>query len=210
MEDKRNSQTNPPGAELAEWILPQIVLASGSPRRAEILQAVQWPFEVVRPDIDETRRPNEDAVSYVKRLAKAKAEAVSQRVNGDNGVKGSPIVAADTTVVIGEHILEKPLDQDDARRMLRELSGKWHQVITGVAVIDGAPSSPKVECETTEVKFAVMSEGEIDWYVKSGEPMDKAGGYAIQERGARFIEEVRGDYFNIVGLPIRLLYEMVR
>ena len=133
-----------------------------------------------------------------------KAEAVAQRF------PSSPIVAADTTVMIDEQILEKPSDQNDAGRMLRKLSGQWHQVITGVALIDAATSQIQVRCEKTEVKFAAMSEDEVNWYASSGEPMDKAGAYAIQGLGARFIERIQGDYFNVMGLPVRLLYEMVQ
>lgn len=210
MEEKRNNQTSAPGLDrsgrVADFsgvnVLPKIVLGSGSPRRAEILRIVNWPFEIMTPDIDETRQSNEDAVTYVERLARAKADAIAGRTS-------SPlIVAADTTVVIGEQVLEKPGDQNEARRMLRQLSGRWHQVITGIALIDSATTEPKVTSETTEVKFASMSQAEIDWYVSSGEPMDKAGAYAIQGLGARFIEGIRGDYFNVMGLPVRLLYRM--
>lgn len=205
MEDKRNNQTSAP--ELSDLAgsfdaLPKLVLGSASPRRAEILRIVSWPFEIMAPDIDETRQVNEDAVTYVRRLARIKAEAVAQRT------AGRLIVAADTTVVIGEQILEKPSDQNEARHMLRQLSGRWHQVVTGVALIDRATSESKVTSETTDVKFAVISQAEIDWYVSSGEPMDKAGAYAIQGLGARFIEGIRGDYFNVMGLPVRLLYQM--
>jgi septum formation protein len=208
MEDKGNNQVSAPGVVGRIWdrsginVLPKIVLGSGSPRRAEILRIVSWPFEMVTPDIDETRQANEDASTYVRRLARSKAEAVAQRA------PGSLIVAADTTVVIDEHILEKPLDQDDARHMLRQLSGRWHQVITGVALIDSVTAESTVTSEITEVKFASMSQDEIDWYVSSSEPMDKAGAYAIQGLGARFIEGIRGDYFNVMGLPVRLLYRM--
>jgi septum formation protein len=208
MEDQRNNQASAPRASDLEHShlisLPKIVLASGSPRRAEILETVNWPFEIVRPDIDETRQENEDAVTYVERLARTKAEAVAERITS------SLIVAADTTVVIGEQILEKPSDQNDARRMLSQLSGRWHQVITGVALVDGATSAARVAHEVTEVKFAAMSQDEINWYATSGEPMDKAGAYAIQGLGARFIEGIRGDFFNVMGLPLRLLYLMVR
>ena len=212
MEDKRNNQTSAPGlddltgrlGERAQMIaLPKIILASASPRRVEILRIVGWPFETLPTNIDETRKNDEGAAAYVQRLARAKAEAAAQRG------PGLLVVGADTTVVIGAHILEKPNDQDDARRMLRQLSGQWHQVLTGVAVINGATSESRVAYETTEVKFAVMTRDEIDWYVSSGEPMDKAGAYAIQGLGARFIEEIRGDYFNVVGLPVRLLYKLL-
>jgi septum formation protein len=213
MEDKRNNQASAPElVDLAGQLddrsridaLPKIVLASASPRRAEILRTVNWPFETLPLDVDETRESGEDAAAYVQRLARAKAEAAARRS------PGSTVVGADTVVVISRQILGKPADQDDARGMLRQLSGQWHQVLTGVALIDSATSESKVACEITEVKFAVMSRDEIDWYVASGEPMDKAGAYAIQGLGARFIEGIRGDYFNVVGLPVRLLYKMVR
>jgi septum formation protein len=211
MEDKRNNQTSEPGLgdssgstgiRLPSFELPKIILASSSPRRAEILRTVKWPFEMLPPDVDETLKSGEDAATYVQRLALAKAEAAAQ------GSQGSTIVAADTTVVIGEQILGKPCDQEDARDMLRKLSGQWHQVLTGVAVINGDTSEAKVAYQTTEVKFALMSGEEIDWYVSTGEPMDKAGAYAIQGLGSRFIEGIRGDYFNVMGLPVRLLYEL--
>jgi septum formation protein len=211
MEVKRNNQTTVPGpGDLTEFpsegspliALPKIVLASASPRRAEILLTVGWPFEMLPQDIDETRQPNENAVTYVERLALGKAEAAARQTSG------SLVVGADTTVVIGNEILEKPRDHEDARRMLRRLSGQWHQVVTGVAVINSSES--KIAHATTEVKFAVMSPSEIDWYVASDEPMDKAGAYAIQGPGSRFIEGIRGEYFNVVGLPVRLLYEMMQ
>ena len=211
MDDKRNNQTSAPalddlarhpGDRVRISALPKIILASASPRRAEILRTVNWPFETLPLDIDETRTQDEDAPPYVQRLARAKAEAAARRS------PGSLIVGADTTVVIGDQILEKPVDHDDARRMLRQLSGHWHKVLTGVALIDA--SELRVAYETTEVKFAVMSQDEIGWYVSTGEPMDKAGAYAIQGLGARFIEGIRGDYFNVMGLPVRLLYEMWR
>ena len=184
--------------------LPKIILASASPRRAEILRTVGWPFERLPVNIDESRQPDEDAVAYVTRLAREKAQAAAAQAQHIN------IVAADTTVVIDDHILEKPLDFEDAKRMLRLLNNRWHQVLTGVALFDVTTSAMKIARESTEVKFAAMSDEEIDWYVKSGEPLDKAGAYAIQGLGSRFIEEIRGDYFNVVGLPVRLLYELVK
>ncbi len=184
--------------------LPKIILASASPRRAEILRTVGWPFETQPVNIDESRWPDEDAVAYVTRLAREKAEAAAERA------RDCTIVAADTTVVVDDHILEKPLDREDAKRMLRLLNNRWHQVLTGVALFDTTMPAPKVAHETTEVRFAAMSDEEIDWYVTTGEPMDKAGAYAIQGLGSRFIGEIRGDYFNVVGLPVRLLYELVK
>jgi septum formation protein len=182
---------------------PRLVLASASPRRAEILRLVGWPFEALAVDIDESRGASEDAASYVERLALAKAEAAA------SCRPRSAIVGADTVVVINGQILGKPADEDDARRMLRLLSGQWHQVLTGIAVHDGVGSQSKVAYETTEVRFADMNDNEISWYVATGEPRDKAGAYAIQGLGARFIEEIKGDYFNVVGLPVRLLYRLL-
>jgi len=182
--------------------LPRIVLASASPRRAEILRTVGWPFETLPVDIDETRRAGESAIEYVQRLAREKAEAAAVRL------PRSMILAADTTVTIDDHILEKPLDTPDAVRMLCLLNNRWHKVMTGLAVINREISRTIVAHEETEVKFAAMSDEEIHWYVGTGEPMDKAGAYAIQGLGARFIEEIRGGYFNVVGLPIRLGYEV--
>lgn len=182
--------------------LPKIILASASPRRAEILRRVGWPFETLPVDIDETRRAGEKAVDYVQRLAREKAEAAALKV------RGQTIVAADTTVVIDDHILEKPVDEEDAKRMLRLLNNRWHEVLTGVAVIN-SNSAVTITHEQTEVKFAAMSDEQIDWYVATREPMDKAGAYAIQGLGARFIEGVKGEFFNVVGLPVRLLFELV-
>lgn len=181
--------------------LPRIVLASASPRRAEILRTVGWPFEALPVDIDEARRADENAVDYVQRLAREKAEAAASRM------AASIIIAADTTVTIDDHILEKPAGEPDATRMLQLLNNRWHRVLTGIAIINRETSRTIVAHEETEVKFAAMSDEEIDWYVKTGEPMDKAGAYAIQGLGSRFIEEIKGDYFNVVGLPIRLVYE---
>lgn len=180
-------------------------LASKSLRRAEILQAVGWEFEAVAPNVDETRFASEDAVSYVKRLARAKAETVATKTSV------GLVLGADTVVVIDKEILGQPSDEDDARRMLQLLNGRWHEVLTGVALMRaGQTSQILVEHETTRVRFAEMSADEIDWYVSSGEPKGKAGAYAIQGRGALFIEEIQGDYFNVVGLPIRLVYDLSR
>lgn len=180
----------------------KIILASRSPRRTEILRTVGWQFEAVAADIDETRRPDEAAVSYVKRLALEKAQTVAARFS--NGV----VLAADTTVVVDGEILEKPQDAKDARRMLGLLSGHWHEVITGVALLRIGEDRHLIDHETTRVRFAEMSDQEIDWYVMTGEPMDKAGAYAVQGKGALFIEEIQGDYFNVMGLPVRLVYKL--
>lgn len=183
----------------------KIVLASESPRRAEILRAVGWPFETMAAGIDESRGVSEDAVTYVKQLAQTKAEAVARKLS--SGI----VLGADTVVVIDGEILGKPGDREDSRRMLTLLSGKWHEVLTGVVMLRIGESSRSVAAyESTRVRFSEMSEAEVEWYVATGEPMDKAGAYAVQGRAALFIEEIQGDYFNIVGLPIRLVYELSR
>lgn len=188
---------------LAYPLNEKLILASSSPRRAEILMTVSWPFDAVTAGVDETRKYGESALEYVQRLAREKAEAVA------SACEGGLVLGADTTVVVGEHLLGQPVDDEDARRMLRLLSGKWHEVLTGVALVR-IGGETKVDVETTRVRFAEMSESEIDWYVSTGEPRGKAGAYAIQGQAALFIEEIEGDYFNIVGLPIRLVYEMAR
>ena len=186
-------------------ITEKLILASKSPRRSELLRAVGWTFEAVPADIDETQRPNETAVDYVERLAIEKAEAVAARFS--TGL----ILAADTTVVVDNHVLGQPADDEDARRMLKLLNGSWHEVLTGVALLRAGEGEGAVsDYECTRVKFSEMSDEEIDWYVATGEPRGKAGAYGIQGRAAILIEEIQGDYFNIVGLPLRLVYELAR
>jgi len=183
--------------------MPKLVLASASPRRAEILRNIGWPFEAVAANIDESRYDHEDAPTYVKRVAREKAEDVRARL------PGATIVAADTVVVVDGEILGKPRDDEDARRMLRLLQGRRHDVLTGVTVFHGNGDKPRITHESTEVIFAEMDDDEIGWYIDTGEPMDKAGAYAIQGLGARFIKGIRGDYSNVVGLPVRVLYELI-
>jgi septum formation protein len=184
--------------------LEKLILGSRSPRRAEILRAAGWPFEAVAADVDESLRKDEDAVSYVKRLALTKAQTVAAKLTEGQ------VLGADTTVVVDGELLGQPLDDDDARRMLRLLSGKWHEVLTGIALLRaGAKAQALVDHETTRVRFAEMSDHEIDWYVSTGEARGKAGAYGIQGPAALFVEEIAGDYFNIVGLPVRLVYELV-
>lgn len=183
-------------------IKEKILLASQSPRRAEILSAVGWEFEAVAANIDETRLTQEDAVTYVERLARTKAETIAKRFSD------CLVIGADTVVVIEGEILGQPRDDEDARRMLRLLSGKWHDVMTGVALVrEGATVFAHA---TTRVLFAAMSPEEIDWYVSTGEPLGKAGAYGIQGSAALFIEEIQGEYFNVVGLPVRLVFELSR
>ncbi|HXS00971.1 MAG TPA: Maf family protein [Pyrinomonadaceae bacterium] len=185
----------------ANHLREKLVLASGSPRRAEILERAGWPYEIIVAGIDETLLPNEEAAAYVQRLARSKAEKVASGL--DHGL----VLGADTTVVVDDQILGQPLDEADARRMLDLLNAKWHEVLTGVALVR-VGGETRVGYETTRVRFAEMSDEEIDWYTGTGEPFGKAGAYGIQGKASLFIEEIEGDYFNIMGLPIRLVYEL--
>ena len=179
----------------------KLVLASSSPRRKELLDAAGWPYEAIVAGIDESLKPDEAPAVYVQRLARSKAEAVAARL------QSGLVLGADTTVVVENQILGQPADDNDARRMLNLLKGKWHEVLTGVAVVR-VGGETTVDYETTRVRFAEMTIEEIDWYVATGEARGKAGAYGIQGAAGLFIEEIEGDYFNIVGLPIRLVYEL--
>jgi septum formation protein len=193
------------GCTLEPMLKEKLILASQSPRRAEILRNVGWQFQAIAADIDETRFHSEDALSYVTRLARTKAETVAKQT-----ASGGVVLGADTVVVINEEILGQPRDDDDARRMLSLLSGKWHQVVTGIALVRQVPALQTcVDQQTTRVLFSDLSPEEIDWYVSTGEPKGKAGAYGIQGKAALFIKEIQGDYFNVVGLPVRLVLELM-
>ncbi len=179
-----------------------LILASASPRRQEILRAAGLDFQVRVPNIEEVRDPSERPVDYVRRLARAKAETALADAAAD------VILAADTVVVVDEHVLEKPSDNADASRMLALLSGRDHQVITGICLHRGETSI--VDHATTRVRFAPLTASEIAGYVATGEPMDKAGAYAIQGYASKFIEGIEGCYFNVVGLPIALVYRHLK
>ncbi len=185
--------------------LPKLILASASPRRAEILTAVGWEFEKHAADIDETELPDENPADYVRRLAREKAASVAENY------KNALILGADTTVVIENQIIGKPKDLDDAGKMLRMLSGNWHEVLTGVALVrvSAGKSETKVDLQKTRVKFAKLSDAEIEFLIERGEPLDKAGAYAVQAQAALFIERIEGDYWNVVGLPVNLVYQLV-
>lgn len=182
--------------------LPKLILASGSPRRAEILHSVGWEFEKHVADIDETELDGESPADYVQRLAREKAEAVAVKYSD------SIVLGADTTVVIDDLIIGKPKDLDDARRMLKLLSGRTHEVLTGVALVKKGKVC--VGLQNTKVKFSEMNDTEIDFLVENGEPLDKAGAYAVQAQAALFIEEIEGDYWNVVGLPVNLVYRLLQ
>lgn len=187
--------------ELSKVDLPRLILASGSPRRSEIMNSVGWEFTKDVPDIDESELPGETPESYVQRLAATKAGAVAKRHAGEI------VLGADTTVVIDGQIIGKPVDMADARRMLEMLSGRWHEVLTGVAIVrDG---DPRIGLQRTRVKFSEMTPAEIEFLAEQGDPLDKAGAYAVQAQAALFIEGIEGDYWNVVGLPISLVYRLV-
>lgn len=205
MEKERERQASDAIRRPENMIAEKLLLASASPRRAEILRAVAWPFEACPVNIDETPRPSENPVAYVERLAREKAEAAAGQYAA--GV----VLGADTIVVAGGEMLGKPRDEEDARRMLRTLSDRWHDVLTGVAMLRiGESGARRVAHQTTRVRFSAISDEEIDWYVSTGEPLDKAGAYAVQGRAAFFIEAIDGDYWNVVGLPVRLVYRLAR
>lgn len=175
--------------------MKKIILASGSPRRREILTMLGADFEVVTSDADE--RNSEKLGDYARRAAEIKAEAVHKTRN--DGI----ILAADTIVCIDGHILGKPKDEADAENMLKSLSGRVHSVYTGFCVIDG---SAKSSFEKTDVCFKNLTPGLLSWYLKTGEWRDKAGAYGIQGAGSLLIERIDGDYFNVVGLPVSRIF----
>lgn len=173
-----------------------VFLASASPRRRVLLAQIGLDCEVLPADVDERVRPGEAPGEYVSRLALAKARAAHAQA----GRRAGPVLAADTAVVVGGQILGKPADEADAARMLRLLSGRSHQVLTAVAVISARGES--VALSTSEVEFRELSDGEIAAYWRSGEPADKAGGYAVQGLGAVFIRALRGSFSGVMGLPL--------
>ena len=180
---------------------PRLVLASASPRRARILRELGVSFRVEVSNEDESLRPGEDGAAAVERLARAKGLAVAR-------TETLPVLAADTEVLCDGHILGKPADERDAVAMLRRLAGRAHEVVTGVCVVAGGVARSGVE--RSVVRFAPMNEEELRWYAATGEPLDKAGGYHVDGKGALFVETVFGSPSNVAGLPVRLLLRLVR
>jgi septum formation protein len=190
-----------------------LVLASASPRRQELLRNAGIPFVVQPTDIPEVPRPGEAPRAFAERMAREKALTVFRQHLDDF------VLGADTIVIVDAEILGKPRDAADAARMLRLLSGRRHQVTTGVCLVGPEPRTENrpletafedVRSETTIVTVAALSDDDIRSYISTGEPMDKAGAYAIQGRASRWISHIEGDYFNVVGLPVSLVYKMVQ
>ncbi len=191
-----------------EWIL-----ASSSPRRRELLALLGRPFRVIEPAIDETPRPGERPAAYARRAAAEKAAAVAARLPLRRNVGRRVVIGCDTIVVLDSRILGKPRDAADARRMLRALSGRCHAVISGLCVLQERTGGDWIERNcvvSTEVTFRKLSLREIAAYVATGEPMDKAGAYAVQGRAAAMVACLRGSYTNVVGLPLAELSELLR
>jgi len=180
---------------------PRLVLASRSPRRAELLRAAGIAFEVASVEVDETPREGEAPEAYVERLAVEKARAVA------GGFPDALVLGADTTVVVDGRILGKPADADEAADMLRALAGRAHEVLTGVALV--GPAGARSGLDRTRVWFDALDEAQIRWYAESGEPMDRAGGYAIQGLASRFVSRIEGSYTNVVGLPVALVVQLL-
>lgn len=189
-----------------------LILASASPRRRELLALTGRHFEVQAPNIDEERRAGEDGISLATRLAREKAEAVfALRRAAHDPSQSLLVLGADTVVVCGEEILGKPADAADAARMLRLLAGHTHQVITGVCLASGGalPTAIEIAASVTQVTVQSLSAEEIAAYIDTGEPMGKAGAYAIQGRAGQWIPRIQGCYFNVVGLPLSLVCDLL-
>ena len=182
----------------------RLVLASASPRRAELLSTAGFTFQVEPVDIDESPRPDEDAVAYALRVARDKAAAWWR---GHDAGAAACVLAADTVVVAGSRILGKPSSREDAREMLTLLSGTTHLVHTAVAI--RLADEEVAEVVTSRVRFIDLSASEIDWYLQTGEPEGKAGAYAIQGRASRFVDWIEGSWSNVVGLPVATVYRML-
>jgi septum formation protein len=187
----------------------RLVLASASPRRAELLRAAGFEFEVRPADVDERKNAAEDAARYVRRLAGEKSAQVLGAMLDAAGSAGAElaVLGADTVVVVDGEILGKPEDESDARRMLCRLAGRTHEVMTGVSL--RSPASELTALETTTVWFRSLEQAELDWYISTGEGSDKAGAYGIQGRASRFITRLDGSYSNVVGLPVATVHRLV-
>lgn len=177
---------------------PTIYLASASPRRRELLTQIGVDFSVISVDVDESHFENESPIKYVQRVAVAKSRAGWENLGKQ---EKRPVLGADTSVILGQDILGKPRNEDDARKMLKGLSGTNHQVLTAIAIV--FEQQVLSDIQTSEVTFAHMDDADIDWYISTKEGVDKAGGYAVQGLAALFIQQIKGSYSGIMGLPLR-------
>jgi septum formation protein len=182
----------------------KLILASSSPRRRQLLESIRIPFEVMPSDVPEVRGEGESPEEYVARLSRDKANAIGSRRPSDW------VLAADTTVLLGEQLLEKPADPADAIRMLGTIAGRTHVVYTGVTLLNLDRRYHDTRVAESEVRMLELSPHDIEWYVATGEPLGKAGAYAAQGIGAMFIESIHGSYTNVVGLPLAMLFQMLR
>ncbi|HEV7489011.1 MAG TPA: Maf family protein [Thermoanaerobaculia bacterium] len=182
----------------------RFILASQSPRRRELLASIGLAFDVIPSDVPEVHQAGESPEEYVARLSRDKAAAIAAKYND------AWIIAADTTVLLGDELLEKPADDADARRMLAMIAGKTHIVYSGVTLQNAASGWRDTRVAESEVRMLPLDERDIAWYVSTGEPRDKAGAYAVQGIGAMFIDSIHGSYTNVVGLPLALLFQMLR
>lgn len=185
----------------------RLVLASGSPRRRALLELCGWAFEVIEPDVDERPLPGEAGAAYVQRIAAEKAWAVHRRLT-DQPPDPATIIAADTSVVLGDRLFGKPAHADDAVQMLQALRGATHQVHTAVAVVD-AGGTITVRSVATAVTFKAVDTATINWYVGTGEPLGKAGAYAVQGLGSTLVARIEGSLTNVIGLPIEVVLELL-
>jgi septum formation protein len=182
----------------------KFILASASPRRRELLASIGLAFDVLPSNVPEVHQDGEAPEEYVARLSREKAEALA------NEHPNRWVIAADTTVLLDEQLLEKPADQADAMRMLGMISGRTHIVYTGVTLVHAERKYRDTRVAESEVRMLPLSDEDIEWYIATGEPLDKAGAYAVQGIGAMFIESIHGSYTNVVGLPLATLFQMLR
>jgi septum formation protein len=182
----------------------KFILASASPRRRELLASIGLSFDVLPSAIPEVRAEGESPEEYVARLSREKANALGEQH------PSRWVIAADTTVLMGDQLLEKPLDRADAARMLATIAGRTHTVYTGVTLLNVEHAYHDTRVAESEVRMLSLTDSDIDWYVATGEPLDKAGAYAAQGIGGMFIDSIHGSYTNVVGLPLALLFQMLR
>jgi septum formation protein len=182
----------------------RFILASQSPRRRELLASIGLDFDVLPSAIPEVRGEGESPEEYVARLSREKAAVIAEKH------PSRWVIAADTTVLLGEQLLEKPLDAEDAKRMLAVIAGNTHVVYTGVTLLNLERHHRDTRVAESEVRMLPLTVDDIEWYVSTGEPLDKAGAYAVQGAGAMFIDSIHGSYTNVVGLPLALLFQMLR